>query len=158
MYQYLANLASQAGVSITNYVAQNFPAIQQAANYISQYGAAAWDWTTNTAAPWLAEKVQQAGQAISDTAEKAGNWIKEKWNNATNGDPNKKPSLKKVNNNTANDLAKKNGFKDAHDFKESFVGKSNISKFNMKIDKNTGEIFLESVQKGGKVIATGYYK
>ena len=158
MYHYLANLASQAGVSITNYVAQNFPAIQQAANYISQYGVAAWDWTTNTAAPWLAEKAQQAGQAISDTAEKAGNWIKEKWNNATNGDPNKKPSLKKVNNNTANDLAKKNGFKDAHDFKESFVGKSNISKFNMKIDKNTGEIFLESVQKGGKVIATGYFK
>ena len=33
-----------------------------------------------------------------------------------------------------------------------------MSKFNMKIDKKTGEIFLESVQKGGVQIATGYYQ
>lgn len=30
--------------------------------------------------------------------------------------------------------------------------------FNIKYDSETGEIFLESVKKGGAVIATGYFK
>lgn len=70
----------------------------------------------------------------------------------------KNPSLKKVNNETANAIAQQNGFNKAEDFKAIFVGEKNVSRFNIKIDKNTGEIFLESLKKGGPVIATGYYR
>ena len=58
-------------------------------------------------------------------------------------------SLKTMNNAMANKLVQKFGFKDAHEFKEYYVGKDNISKFNIKIDKKTGQIILESIKRGG---------
>jgi len=69
-----------------------------------------------------------------------------------------KYSLKTLNNNAANKLAKDFGYINAEAFKESFVGKKAISKFNIKYDSKTGEIVLESVQKGGAQIPTGLYK
>ncbi len=75
--------------------------------------------------------------------------------NSVVGSP--KPSLKTMNNEAANKLAQEMGFTDAHEFKKEFVGKKG-SNYNMKIDKKTGEIFLEPIKKGGEIIGTGYYK
>ena len=67
-----------------------------------------------------------------------------------------KPSLGYVNKNYANKLAEKNGFKNAEDFKKHFVGE-NGGQYNMKINKKTGEIFLEGIKNGWQ-IATGCYR
>ena len=146
MYQYLANLANHAGVTITNYVVQNFPQIQQAANYISQFGVTAWDWTTNTAVPWISEKAQQAGRAISDNAEKAGNWLKEKINNSTNGDPNKKPknnsSGSGMNNKRVLDTTEIKGHKVTMDLEKGGSGLNNI---HIEVD-GTKYYYNEQVQ------------
>lgn len=66
-----------------------------------------------------------------------------------------KPSNKPYKNNKeANKQAQKQGYKDAHELKEDYVGKSNVSKYDMKYDTKTGEIYLES--KDGKTqIPTG---
>ncbi len=66
-----------------------------------------------------------------------------------------KPSNKPYKNNKeANKQAQKQGYKDAHDLKKDYVGKENVSKFDMKYDTKTGEIYLES--KDGKIqIPTG---
>ena len=75
-----------------------------------------------------------------------------------NGGSGNKTELKTVGSNkNANKVAKEAGYKDAHDFKEAFVGKKNVAKFDIKYNKKTGEIFLEN--KNGKIqIPTGYYK
>lgn len=66
-----------------------------------------------------------------------------------------KPSNKPYKNNKdANKQAQKHGYKDAHDLKADYVGKKNVSKFDMKYDTKTGEIYLES--KDGTIqIPTG---
>ena len=66
-----------------------------------------------------------------------------------------KPSNKPYKNNKeANNQAQKQGYKNAHELKEDYVGKNNISKYDMKYDTKTGEIYLES--KDGKIqIPTG---
>lgn len=64
---------------------------------------------------------------------------------------NSKPSLRKVDNKTADRIAKSKGYKDAHDLKEDYVGKSSISKFDIKVDNNTGQCYLEGKQTGIKV-------
>lgn len=76
-------------------------------------------------------------------------------NNSSSG---KNTELKTVGSNkNANKVAKNAGYKDAHDFKEAFVGKKDIAKFDIKYNKKTGEIFLEN--KNGKIqVPTGYYK
>lgn len=68
-----------------------------------------------------------------------------------------KPSTKPYKNNKkANEQAQKHGYDNAHDLKESYVGKKNIAKLDMKYDTRTGEIYLES--KDGKIqIPTGLY-
>ena len=66
-----------------------------------------------------------------------------------------KPSLGYVSKNKANELARKNGFENAEAFKDAIVKKGG-SQFNMKINKKTGEIFLEGI-KNGKQVPTGYY-
>ena len=68
-----------------------------------------------------------------------------------------KSQLKKIGSNSAaNKAAKEVGYESAEAFKEDFVGKSNISKFNMKYDPKTREIILESI-KGSTQVPTGYY-
>ena len=70
---------------------------------------------------------------------------------------NYKPSNKPYKTNKlANEQAKKHGYKDAHDLKEDYVGKANVSKFDMKYDTETGEIYLES-KDGRTQIATGLF-
>ncbi len=66
-----------------------------------------------------------------------------------------KPSNKPYKNNKeANRQAQKQGYKDAHDLKADYVGKPNVSKYDMKYDTQTKEIYLES--KDGKTqIPTG---
>lgn len=64
-----------------------------------------------------------------------------------------KCSLTKINDN----YLKKKGF-DAHAIKKEFVGKNNISKYDMFYDKDSGLVFL--LRKGAKAadaIATGYF-
>jgi hypothetical protein len=68
-----------------------------------------------------------------------------------------KQQLKKISNNKqANEIAKKYGYDNAEEFKESIVGKGNVKRFNIKYNPKTQEIFLESIS-GGKQIPTGYY-
>ena len=68
-----------------------------------------------------------------------------------------KPSLKPFKNNKeANKIAEKLGYDGAEDLKEAFVG-SQGSKFNIKYDTKTNEIFLESIKTGVQV-PTGLYK
>ncbi len=63
---------------------------------------------------------------------------------------NAKPSnVPYKNNKEANQQAQKQGYKDAHDLKASYVGKTNVAKFDMKHDTKTGQIYLES--KDGKI-------
>jgi RHS repeat-associated protein len=73
------------------------------------------------------------------------------------GDSSDSKSLKDMSNGAANDFAKKNGYKDAHDFKETFVGREGISKFDMKYDSKTFEIILEQKRNTSNLIRTGYY-
>jgi hypothetical protein len=77
-------------------------------------------------------------------------WFKSK------ADGNKKKSGKPYKNNKeANEQAQKQGYKDAHDLKEAYVGKD-VAKYDMKYDTKTGEIYLES--KNGKIqVPTGLY-
>jgi hypothetical protein len=53
-----------------------------------------------------------------------------------------------------NKIAEEYGYGKTEDFKEDFVGKENISKYNIKYNPKTGEIVLEAIQ-GGKQIPTG---
>jgi RHS repeat-associated protein len=63
--------------------------------------------------------------------------------------------LKKLKNNSdANKIAEEYGYRKAEDFKEYFVGKANVSKYNIKYNPKTGEIVLEAIQ-GGKQVPTG---
>ena len=66
-----------------------------------------------------------------------------------------KPSNKPYKNNKeANKQAQKQGYKDAHELKADYVGKGNVSKYDMKYDTKTGEIYLEN--KDGTIqIPTG---
>lgn len=67
------------------------------------------------------------------------------------GRPSNKPYK---NNKEANAQAQKHGYKDAHDLKRDYVGKANVSKYDMKYDTKTGEIYLEN--KAGTIqIPTG---
>ena len=156
------NMAAEAGMAVSVFIANNLPEIQRMIDAAGNVIPAIWDWTTGTAMPWLSEKAKQVGEAVSNTFEKAGDWVKEKFNNSTNGDPgggnDKKPSLNKLSDKEAEKIVKEKGFKDLHEFKKGIAGWKNISKFNVAVDKNTGELYLQSVQKGGAIIETGYYK
>ena len=55
------------------------------------------------------------------------------------------------NNKEANKWAEQVGEKSAESLKESFVGKKNISKFNMLKNKDTGEIVLEAIKTKVKI-------
>ena len=65
-------------------------------------------------------------------------------------------SLKDLSNKEADRLAKENGYEDAHDLKDAYVDGEG-SKFNIKVDTKTGEIYLEGLQNGVQ-IPTGLYK
>lgn len=67
--------------------------------------------------------------------------------------------LKKVKSNKeANRIAKKQGYDNAEDFKEAFVGKKAIRNYNIKIDPKTKEIVLEPVKKGkGAQVSTNHF-
>lgn len=78
-------------------------------------------------------------------------------NFASNGGAGEERSLKTIRGNkSANEQAQKQGYDDAHDFKQTFVQKSDISKFDMLWDSKTGEIFLKS-KKGNILIETGHF-
>jgi len=68
--------------------------------------------------------------------------------------------LKKVKSNTrANEIAQEFDYEGAEDLKETFVGKGNVSKFNMMIDSETKEVILESISDSSIHVPTGlYYK
>ncbi len=68
-----------------------------------------------------------------------------------------KTSLNKLDTKIAEKIAIEHGYTGAEDLKKAYVGKSQISKFNMKVDKKTGEIVLEGIQNGAQV-RTGVYK
>ncbi|GGC97606.1 T7SS effector LXG polymorphic toxin [Enterococcus wangshanyuanii] len=78
-------------------------------------------------------------------------------NFASKGGAGEQRSLKTIKGNkSANEQAKKNGYDDAHDFKRTFVGKDDISKFDMLYDTITGQILLKS-KRGNILIETGHY-
>jgi len=138
MYQYLSQLASKAGVTVTTFVAQNWTQIQYVATQVAQYGMAAVEWA--------GAKLQQAAQYIN----KAGNWISEKWADVTNGQP---PNLNKLNDK----YLKKNGI-DAHELKKEYLGeKASIQKFDLYSDKNSGRIYIVEKATNKIVEATDYF-
>lgn len=49
---------------------------------------------------------------------------------------------KKLSDKAADNFAKEKGYKDAHDLKYDIVGRKNISKYNIHVNKKTGESFL----------------
>ncbi|MBO0423677.1 hypothetical protein [Enterococcus plantarum] len=78
-------------------------------------------------------------------------------NFASKGGAGEQRSLKKIDGNkAANKQAKKQGYDDAHDFKESFVGENAVSKFDILYDTVTGQILLKS-QRGNVIIETGHF-
>jgi RHS repeat-associated protein len=71
------------------------------------------------------------------------------------GNSDTKQQLNKLKKNSdANKIAEEYGYKKAEDFKQEYVGKQNVSKFNIKYNPKTGEIVLEAIQ-GGKQVSTG---
>ncbi len=75
------------------------------------------------------------------------------------GGPVGKASLQIFKSNKiANQIAQKLGYQGAEDLKKAFVGKGNISKFNIKYNKDTGEIVLESIRDSSIQVPTGLYK
>lgn len=139
-------------------------------NTVGTYGPAVWEVTVNVAeqakdkveegAEIAKEKAGEIVDGAKETAEKATDWIKEKFGGgSSNGKPTQKPSLKIFKNNKeANKMAEKFGYDNTEALKEAFVGKSNISKFNMKYDTKTGEIFLESIKDSSIQVSTGLFK
>ncbi|MBO0446988.1 hypothetical protein JZO78_11590 [Enterococcus ureilyticus] len=78
-------------------------------------------------------------------------------NFASKGGSSEQRSLKTIKGNkSANEQAKKNGYDDAHDFKKTFVGKDDISKFDMLYDTVIGQILLKSKRRN-ILIETGHY-
>jgi len=61
-----------------------------------------------------------------------------------------KNAKKITTNNEANNFAQEKGYKDAHELKKDYVGKKNISKFDIYRNNSTGESFL--INKTGTVI------
>jgi RHS repeat-associated protein len=59
-------------------------------------------------------------------------------------------------NSQANEWARRVGYENAESLKEAFVGKGDISRFNMLIDKDTREIILERITTKAKVL-TGLF-
>ena len=71
----IIELAKQAGMTVVDYVAQNYSQVEQAAQYVAQYGEAAWDWAKNKAAPWVKKKINQGVQKIKAIGTKIKNKI-----------------------------------------------------------------------------------
>lgn len=73
-------------------------------------------------------------------------------NDDNNNDSNHsaKDAKKIKSNNEANNFAQEKGYKDAHELKKDYVGKNNISKFDIYRNNSTGESFL--INKTGTVI------
>ena len=92
--------------------------------------------------------------AIVSTASAATGLIESGITYATNN--NGKDYQKARNNQTANKWAKKVGYSGAEELKADFVGKSNVSKFNMFVDRNTNEIILIAI-KTAIEIGTGLF-
>lgn len=61
-----------------------------------------------------------------------------------------KDYVKAKNNKTANEWAQKAGYENAEEFKDAFVP-NNGSKFNMFMNKKTGEIILIGIEKAIEV-------
>lgn len=106
-----------------------------------------------TAGVLLSEALNGDGEG--QQGDKDGIHFEEGGKNNSGNRGESKPSNKPYKNNKeANRQAQKQGYKDAHELKEDYVGKSNVSKYDMKYDTKTGEIYLES--KDGKIqIPTG---
>jgi RHS repeat-associated protein len=71
------------------------------------------------------------------------------------GNFDKKPSLKNLSKKELDRILEKNGYDDIHGFKREYV--DDISKFNVKIDTNTGELYLEGIKNKAQ-IPTNIYK
>jgi filamentous hemagglutinin len=55
---------------------------------------------------------------------------------------NAKDAKKLDGNSEANKFAKEKGYKDAHELKKDYIGKDNISKYDIYRNNKTGEYFL----------------
>ena len=73
-----------------------------------------------------------------------------------NSPPSSKPSLKNVSGKEAERLVRQHGFENAHEFKEQFTG-GPVSRYNIKVNTKTGEIFLEGIRNGIQ-ISTGLFR
>ena len=61
--------------------------------------------------------------------------------------------LKKIDSNKeANKFARDKGYKDAHDLKKDYVGKDDISKYDIYRNTKTGESFL--IDKSGTTVVS----
>ena len=68
---------------------------------------------------------------------------------------NKKQSAKdakKLDNKGADSFLKDHGYKDAHDLKKNYVGKDDISKYDIYRNTKTGESFL--IDKNGTTVVS----
>ena len=103
------------------------------------------------------EKAQKKWEEAEKSKGESGAKTKEKSKDSGKTEEKTKPSNKPYKNNKeANKQAQKHGYKDAHELKEDYVGKSNTSKYDMKYDTKTGEIYLEN--KDGTIqVPTGLY-
>jgi len=70
------------------------------------YGPAAWDWTTNAAAPWVEQATNDAGDWVEDKISKGWNWLKEKFGGSglSTGSPNDPNKLKHIFDNPGHNL------------------------------------------------------
>lgn len=67
-----------------------------------------------------------------------------------NATKNAKNAKKLNSNKAANDFAEEKGYIDAHDLKGSYIGKKDVAKYDIYVNKKTGESFL--INKDGSTI------
>ena len=87
---------------------------------ISTVGPAAWEWTTDEAAPWVSNAARDTGNWISDKATKGWNWLKSQFGGGSSGSPDPNDLKKAVE---ANEGAGSTGRKVANDLNEQLVMK-----------------------------------
>ena len=72
-----------------------------------------------------------------------------------NNSSNNKEQLKKCNKNDLQKYVEEQGYEKVEDFKENYVGKENVSKFNVKYDPSTKQMYLESIRGGYQIPLEG---
>ena len=89
--------------------------------------------------------VTKHGDEVLEVAGKSVDGIVSRGNKVDTGSKilkNAKDAKKLDGNSEANKFAKEKGYKDAHELKKDYVGKDNISKYDIYRNNKTGESFL----------------